>query len=152
MTNYEKIKVACIKANPKLMELSFGCEVMASVDLQGAITPSKVTIKQTIYDVDSFDGIPRYHGKGVQYSSFWRADIKEILGHEPQLSDVLLVIEKLYWSNEFANEAGYDWYVRQLLKRYNLANPLKDQSEETLKCITNLYEELQKIASLHNPL
>lgn len=74
------------------------------------------------------------------------------LSHEPQLSDVLLVIEKLYWSNEFANEAGYDWYVRQLLKRYNLANPLKDQSEETLKYITNLYEELQKIASLHNPL
>lgn len=97
MINYETIRAACIAANPEIVELKFGCEVLI-----GGTDRKRVTEHLVRYDKsealflgrDSFVDLTEDHRTAVLKSCYEthkpsKASL-EILGREIQLADVLL--------------------------------------------------------------
>ncbi len=114
MTNYEKIRATCVKANPKLMEMSLGCEILAYG--QKFILTGNRNAYADIWST-STQVIPE-------------GDMDEILGHEPTLEHVLVAIAKKLE----VEEMGYTMELKtmDLMQLWDLSKPLKEQSEETL--------------------
>lgn len=138
MTNYELIKAACQKANPDLMKLSFGCDIKT---MKWSSNNPVETITQT------------HHGEFIEYECSGRSgrvraiDIVEILGHEPQLSDVLLLLSKITsWRiNQKSDDKSIwmdayrqDTSLKPISGTWDLFKPLKLQSEETLSFMASL--------------
>lgn len=123
--NYEKIKLACQKANPKLMELSFGCEI----EVAGHYA-CPCSIETVLHQSDE---------KVVLYgrtNPLPKVKISKILGHEPTIQDIFLAIsEKLK-----AEDMYYTFTIEvcDILELYDLTKPVKDQSEKTLQLIADL--------------
>jgi hypothetical protein len=137
----EKIRLKCVEANAEILELKFGCVVMAEVRLEGTILPSHTILKHTIYSIEGIDGMARYHGVGQQHSSFWRSDIKEIIGREITLEDVLVAIRTLPLESplrDIITSAHPLYREGTTIKLWQLTKPLSDQSEETLKFIYDI--------------
>lgn len=143
MNNYEKIKRACQIANPKLMDLSFGCEIRVPWPL-GATKDATPMAARVINMFDQWiytDNWPE--------TPFLDKDLIEILGHEPSFADILLVIGK-YWGQDFKvgvngnklNMAFIDGsadIVHQVtIISWDLTKPLKEQSEEVISFIAQL--------------
>lgn len=140
MTNYEIIKAACQKANPDLMKLSFGCK-MKNLHQE----------ESNPYQIKTF--FRKIYGGHVQYQclehdgrlSKFPMDALEILGHEPQLNDVLILLQQKHRDYIYMIDAdGSIWksdtnsYGMAEEAHYDLAKPLKEQSEETLSFIASL--------------
>lgn len=121
--NYEKIKAACLKANPKLMELSFGCEVIMTINKYTSMPKTMKGLFCGIYSGQNNFAIVSKEDNTMRYLSDSEF---EILGHEPTLQDILL-----------ATNAA-DCEEETVLNYYDLSKPVKDQSEETLQFIANL--------------
>lgn len=123
----DKIKEACIKANPEIMELKFGCQ-----------TSEGIFLKQNdgngyFFTEENLNVVPRNEFK-----------ILGVNGRPIQLADVLLAI------NSFSNydvSVFADGSIRAVQPRnpdldkvshFNLTKPLEDQEEETLKFIAEI--------------
>jgi len=140
MTNYEKIKEACIKANPKLMELSFGCGITLKQSYTGEEIEAKIIrpIKDNLYQLDL----------GHEYIT----DNDQILGHEPTLADVLCSVGQdvavvgakdgkacfLRWGQPPVGVEGTRGYWNYKSITWDLTKSLKDQSEECLNFLADL--------------
>lgn len=146
--NYEKIRAACIKANPRLMELSFGCRVVlehrpfeAIEKVEGIILEKHDCVNKEIAYRMYFPSIVEPFQKVVLIKE---EAIKTplILGHPVQLSDVLMAV-KSNTPIEYAITSDNSIIQISLsgdetLSEYDLSKPLKDQSPETLSFIASL--------------
>ena len=123
----QDIREACIKANPEIVELKFGC----TVKFKGGkphIIYSTAPTSNFIYCVGRFRQL--------------RSNIKEILGRPVRLSDVLLAIggestsqkEQESYSVNLSKLCGFGWNVCWDLRNDNLDN----QSPETISFIHSL--------------
>ena len=150
MKNLEKIRKACIKANPEIMELKFGCVEKRHY--------------RNLYDKN---GQPEFDTK-VMYlgttKTQWKDEVvflddqgkpnmdyhcskKEIIGRPIQLADVLLALDKkretgspvwlvashgefILWENKKVKERSVIYW--------NLKKPLEEQSKETIDFIAEL--------------
>lgn len=141
--NIETIRQACIKANPEIVELKFGCR-----------------IEDFMYGQAVIVGIEKYKGESDCYYQFYDKIPEPKLNLSPQnfnwtiigrpirLADVLLVIPENhslsigilgYFENWILVEG--DTYKLKHFKgiKWNLLkDSLEEQSEETLTFISNL--------------
>ena len=81
MNNYEKIKAACQEANPELMKPSFGCKVAFE---------NQILVIAGI-DKGRYDCVEEWNDWKTHSYTLLKDEFN-ILGHEPQLSDVLMAI------------------------------------------------------------
>jgi hypothetical protein len=143
MTNYEKIKKACQIANPKLMDLSFGSQILYGEDHEfPALFINWVSKTENEIAV-----LCCTFGNRKILDREW---IK-ILGHEPQLSDVLMAlhhqkvemkveIEVLsggrfkFWKEDYNKFGDFE----ETNTYFDLSKSVKDQSPETLQFIADL--------------
>jgi hypothetical protein len=148
MTNYEKIRQACVKVNPKLMELKFGCYIIHKPiysDTKKKAIVNKIYSGSTRYITGT-----EFVGECVledddSTTAFCKENVVEILGYEPAWSDLLLALgDKFRVSGDGKLEQWdtQDWWDEGYV---DLTKPLKEQSEEVLKFIANFikYKEGQ---------
>lgn len=140
--NIETIRKACIAANPEIVELKLGCEVIA--------THSEIGVWRGLL------GHPKRTGNAWQCGEkqpqemmgtifIHRVNIREIIGRPIRCADVLNVIleESRYklpheldgltrhqWRNERWIEVLYEWNLPK--------DNLTDQSDETLAFLASL--------------
>lgn len=134
---------ACIKANPSIKDLVFGCEIKTRWNSKAIIlgkSKRKSTKTEEWY---------RYM-HGVTSSTLVMGAIIEIIGRQIQLPDVLLAIDKLYSQPMFIDQSGWFWGQEKrtvtlqetILKptgiEFKVKETLENQSEETLKFISEL--------------
>jgi len=141
MTNYEKIKEACQKANPKLMELSFGCKfkIIGNIGINHLGTGVVISDDIALFDCKnhSFSGYGHREMK-TDMLVFEKSKF-EILGQEPTLADVMLAISKTHCGlainvdGEFKGE-----FLGEEFGKWDLTKNLKDQSEECLNFLADL--------------
>jgi hypothetical protein len=143
--NLKTVRDACIRANPQILELGFGCEIIGPFGK--AIVLAKA--KEHIEGAQKFVG-QRYSVLRGRTSSFYaRVAIKEILGRKIGLADVLLAID--YHSNthnidvpkffdvkeDMPNQALF--LVGKIVYAWNLPkDDLNLQSEPTVQFLADL--------------
>lgn len=148
--NYQALKEVIQKANPEIMELKFGCEVLLK-DFEKDF-PNYVGIyagrrwnKEIDKEVDLVVHKKSGHRHLVQMDKKY-----EILGRPIRLADVLLAIDQKYSDGNirFVSDGGYfwNWDLETSPNEYGAIWNLKDdnldnQSEETKSF---LYELLCK--------
>lgn len=131
-----KIKEACIKANPEIVELKFGCEVIRGSDFGGS--PENVFIGNP-YECKEVLG-----KSNKQVRNPWNIDdtddLLKILGRPIQLADVLLAIQNKKLGQPVYKVGGIAKGGSLILDEvhWKLTKPLEDQSEETLKFIAGI--------------
>jgi hypothetical protein len=114
--NYEKIKRACQIANPRLLELSFGCEI----EVAGHYA-CPCSIETVLHQSDEKVVL---HGRT---NPLPKVKISKILGHEPQLFDIKTMMEY----NGHAVEQNF----LDIVQNWNYPDRLSDQSDVTIKLI-----------------
>lgn len=138
MTNQEKIQFIrerCIKANPDIKKLEFGCEV----EWKGAGASKGIFIKDKRDDSKSY----LFYGSD-RVETFDKEQCKEhvsIIGRPIHLADVLLAIQQEGWSdqNPMWSEETTLYYWQKLCKKWTLKKDnLQDQSPETIDFIYSL--------------
>lgn len=106
----ELVKAACVKANPSIMELGFGCELLFEVEPYNSHNLHRR--KDDIFVVIDENPDAKILGKF------------EILGRPIRLADVLLAIgKKFYFDSSFKGGISRNggWYENgQLLAEWNL--------------------------------
>jgi hypothetical protein len=80
-THLEIIREACIKANPSILELKFGCEIKINDAL------GKIIIVKNIFGVTTYKVI----GSNIDYLE---DEFTEILGRPIRLSDIIFTLYK----------------------------------------------------------
>lgn len=131
----DKIREACIKANPSILDLKFGCEVIVTgIAKDNPGCEKDIIIDNRIKDECIMTGY---------YGNVPLIDIEKILGRPIQLADVLLMIDKEHEGCVFVTVSSngflkVDGLNRTEQPKWNLTKPLEDQSEETLKFISEL--------------
>lgn len=156
----EAVRKACIKANPEIVELKFGCEFYQKHRKTGEVLSDAVYVfvgRGIDVRETSFCLTNRYAGDAIGcydgYASYEVQSEKnmagyiEIIGRPIRLADVLLAL------NRKSNTSGYwavdttgAWLdmrksVRHIMSEWNLRkDSLDEQSEET---ISFLYELLK---------
>jgi len=151
MNNKDKIREACIKANPEIVELKFGCVVNCNLGElyfvydEGAVQNGKVfNPKDGFFCL--YDPID---GRTVDPFEIDRKSV-EIIGRQLQLADVLLAIEDSYShkvsTGSFEKVNGHvtseeyhvQLYFRKFLYLWNLKKPFDEQSEELYEFVVRL--------------
>lgn len=133
--NLQKIKEACIKVNPEIMELKFGCE--------GNYDGNPVKWLRYGMDFQNVDG-PNVHvwqmDNGTRYVTPDN-NIVEILGRPIRLADVLLATQWKFSNGMVdADILGSEGvYLYDLLHDWNLKDDnLDHQPENTITFIASL--------------
>lgn len=153
------VREACIKANPKLMEMSFGCEVRMKTaeelgipDYIGKFVKFGRAAKYTSFEV-WFDGSES--GSQKPYTVNVQEKDVEILGHEPTLADVLLAMHDSEKCHDGYYSMGIDggWYKVEYTypdgnhceikhtgigSSWNLSLPFSQQSQATMVFLAGL--------------
>lgn len=134
----EAIRKACIKANPEIVELKFGCKVK----LPGEVIAIFVRDNNSFVTDDKRRFVDHL---GIKPSKF---DIKEIIGREIGLADVLMAINKKngHIGNVYCRDDGVfgileqddEYHNFRLSEKWDLTKPLTLQSEETIRFIFSL--------------
>ena len=137
MTNYELIKAAAQKANPDLMKLSFGC-VLEDVDgcrttickrenRGNAAHDYLSTTEGQIFVESIYSEAQEQIKSGNITQNNFGADVWKILGHEPQLFDIKVMLEY----------NGYEIGERflDIVRNWTYPAGLSNQSEQTLNLI-----------------
>ena len=134
-TNLEIIREACIKANPEIMALEFGCEIKDFFEGTGVVIGiQKYSNESDCYDV-AYYKIPEPIIDRSPKNLNWK-----ILGRPIRLADVLLSIttnrhgakrgqfisDDINWEHDEV----YFWNLKQ--------DDLRHQSEETLEFLASL--------------
>lgn len=120
------IREACIKANPDIMKLQFGCEIETTRDKTRGIV-----IAAREFDVDvMLEGVRRSIGNRHVVS----------FGRPIRLADVLLAIQKNAHPNNWPkiDVFGYMTGPSKCIGWNLLSDTLTDQSDETIEFIANL--------------
>ncbi len=121
MTNYEKIRKACIEANKEIMELKFGCRIKFNVS--GTWAYAKILH-------ENYAGNFLIEPAPKCTTTIKRKTIKEILGREIQLFDIIFLL-KTFEEDQWSNYAT-------LSERWRHPDNLSEQSEECLSFIASL--------------
>ena len=139
MSKQEQIKTireACIKANPEIVKLKFGCLITFKTPFsdtgvyqvleQTDESISCVTIENGEYRMSHFnkDNIPKYDF--------------EIIGRPIRLSDVLLAIPRSIRERLKIEHSAFGIYVKGHELWNLLKDNLEDQSDETISFIHSL--------------
>ena len=142
--NIEKIRRACIAANPGILDLKFGCLVEVESD-EGNKSSHRVTdvgfnksnskVPYEIY-FGSMRYIPTSAADGHWNNG--RTGGWKILGRDLQLADVLLVEEKILTEAGVFTKSSYYEAFGQIAERWDLKKPLHEQSDETILFIAGL--------------
>jgi len=138
----EAIRKACVKVNPEIVELKFGCKLKliyencssneivlyAEFSKKNNIVPSSILLlsDQIMQPVTenkfTFDGIDIYKYK--------------IIGREIGLADVLMTIRKIHWYKNWEIIKTFrTTMLDELCDLWNLTKPFSIQSEETIRFI-----------------
>lgn len=133
MTNLEKIREACVKANPEIIELKFGCEV----DYYGERTMA--VSNEADYEQGKYIFVsPEVKGNNMVFLD--DKNIK-IIGRPIRLADVLLVLKECinisfsaeyseFFEGDINTRTGIFWNLRD--------DNLEYQSKETITFIAGL--------------
>lgn len=138
----QAITEACVKANPGILDLKFGCRFQLKKGTK---------VVQYIYDTSWYedDGLIKCRDNEDLYDESWTA---KIIGREIGLPDVLLAIGKLGFisykegGRSSSENVSVDTKGRvmnengMILFNWNLLKTLEDQSLPTLEFITSLLE------------
>lgn len=89
---YQKLKKVIQEANPEIMELKFGCNAIWDNSLGDDIP---CTIIEKSYKNYWVIGLKSSEGDSLIIRSVKRREIKEILGREIRLADVLIALDKV---------------------------------------------------------
>ena len=138
ITNTEKITQACIKANPEIMELKFGCEVEYEHRIRtydDGETKGKIKLRAIVSGKTKDKNricITTKMGKG-SHQRYWLEGMK-IIGRPIRLADIVLMI--------LENVEGYarnNKILKVALFMWNLEDDnLDHQSKETINFIYGL--------------
>ena len=132
MKNYQKLKQTIQEANPEIMELKFGCELL-NIDDEG------------IWRVFKIGEVNISNNKIKFYDDYF--EITKILGRPIRLADVLLAWKRYYqnWLNEVQSVApsGKSSFEKldynEIAKNWSLEDDnLDNQSSETKKFLIDL--------------
>ena len=124
----QKIRAKCIEVNPEILELKFGCK---------GITDNRIWVLMNNGDWVIED---------APYNSHSIKEPREIIGRDITLADVLLTLEGTIGviGNDDMRCGLMDGHLiirdedSNKRVRWNLKEPLHNQSEETLKFIADL--------------
>ena len=165
MTNLQKVKELVIEAVPEIMELKFGCEVIAvAVDEVTSPRPDEnVSLDELSWDKDEeyeyrVTGEEPIISKGIvpvihSISPAEAHVVVEILGRPIFLADVLMAFnglkddnENRHWvvnrHGEFLNGALCDIPTHSLVgKTWNLSLPLSGQSPDTIDFLLDILKK-----------
>lgn len=140
-TNIEIIRKACIAANPSILDLTFGCEVIPK---QGEL--SGIVIK--VFENNTVDVICRKEieeQKAVITLEGCPVERLEILGRPITLPDVLLAMNKIDAYGVGSDGRfilGTEWVKEKnglFAMTWNLTKSLEDQSPECLSFLAELF-------------
>ena len=133
------IREACIKANPSIMDLVFGCEVLYKKT--NIIKTCVGRFEADTLTLDFRNGMPQI----LMMDGYMNPDLTEILGRPIRLADVLLAISKTL---KFASSEGckiqlgvatLHFIDKTNLVKWDFKNDsLIEQPEETIDFIYNL--------------
>jgi len=154
MTNLEIIRQACIKANPEINELKFGCELIDKNNQKAHIHGTDLVFASNgdfefyfiSYD-ETVDKIMLWDGEnGIYEKEHYQKDYEvdfEVLGRPIRLSDVLLAIYKKDNANKtnvyLESDGQFVINGNFATKYWDLKNDnLELQSENTIKFLANL--------------
>lgn len=144
MNKIETIREACIKANPDIVYLKRGCELILKEEHKGG---SKHTVL-----VDEKNGV-MWADAGMVIIQIWGDDIKEIIGRPIRLADVLHGIQTkiakqwLDTSNPLETLGKWQPHLEktglEIIKKWRLLeDDLTQQSDETIDFLYNLLSDL----------
>lgn len=138
MTTQEKkefIRLQCIKVNPSILDLVFGCEVK----IDGFLSNTIVYVYPPAPDGEKCVRL-------ADNSQFAVVDL-EIIGREISLADILLAIDKNLpagmWEvpyNVDDDDHEESSYVEQIVEYWNLLLPFHLQDDSTIDFIFNLLQ------------
>lgn len=143
--NLEIVRQACIVANPAIMELGFGCEVL--------IADWIVRIITCPLTANEFLGIRIYGGNtGVVRDTveFKEKAIDKILGRPIRLVDVLVAIRKaspyddslaVFCGGDIVKNGDEGFLPEPKVEWNLLKDDIRDQSEETVAFLAGLLSE-----------
>jgi len=147
----EAIRQACIKANPGIVELKFGCEIETTrMNIKGEkymVVSYNVVNKRGIYDQLTVIKEGRVHSKTFgNVCNNGVLDFKfEIIGRKIGLADVLHTIAKTPITKTITSVSKQGSWIKSVVIKWNL---LKDditlQSEETINFIHSLLEDTKE--------
>lgn len=125
------IKQKCIEANPEIVELKFGCKVLDEVGIE----------EYVLYSQDHWKGYKQVKLDGTA-GMLAVEDLKEILGRDITLADVLLAIDKILdqkWGNGWTRLPDSS-LANLVWEKWNLLETLGNQSQETLDFLFDLFK------------
>jgi len=124
MTNYEKIKEACIKTNPEIMKYEGQCNCPVDHCQDGHFPVQN----NDDGDVD-WEGCPECVVNGEHQCC-----------RPIQLADVLLAVKKIN-EGKVSSAIAHSWFVghsNAILRKWNLTKTLEEQEQSTLEFIAEL--------------
>jgi len=136
MTDYEKLKHVIWDANPSILELKFGCEVLEHEIGRGIILDKPIERNGVVaaYVFDFVDGKP----KNLPFMK----DKMQILGRDITLADVLLALQKIVIKDRTYLVSSFGIIIDTYFKSYATwdlkRDSLDDQSEECKQFLINL--------------
>ncbi len=139
----ETIRKACIKANPSITELKFGCRFFFKENNSPCVYLN--TWKSYTYFMYGHPATP-YLSHSIKTGEFEEIPL-EIIGRPITLADVLLAISRSSNGRGYAVESdGTFMYSEDIYRnhwvseyeRWNLTKPLEQQSPNCLEFIANL--------------
>lgn len=118
------IRAQCVKANPEILKLEFGCEVLVEDEVMVATHWNTSNDTLDVYAPKRAEAL---HHTFNLYPKEW-----EIIGREIRLADVLLAID--FGVQVYSDHARVDMKSANLLEAWNLSrDSLTDQSTPTLQ-------------------
>lgn len=140
MTNLQKVTEACHKANPKLLELSFGCKVKMTIGKYTSTPRDMIGIFCGKYVGQNNYAIASEEDQTMRYLS---ENEIEIIGRDITLEDVLMAFKAL-------DQVGYSFdcdgsvmtYFGGIIRLedniWKLGKPLHEQDEKTINFLADL--------------
>jgi len=125
----EQIRQACIKVNPSILDLKFGCRIKNKIT--GDIN--------TVIDGNVFGGKILHWNWNINEARILTIEEIEILGRDITLEDILMAIKSKNTPMSI-DVNGYFFIVSADLsnKHWHLTKSLQDQSDECIEFIFNL--------------
>ena len=131
MEKLELIRKKCIETNPSILDLEFGCEVMlrnsSIVNVICSISKNEEG-EEYVFTTYGATADKVYLRKKFEHDNY----IKKVIGRQITLADVLMAIERKYHTDSFWS------YFENLILKWNLKEPLGNQSEETIDFLYSL--------------
>lgn len=135
LTTLDKIRVACIAAQPEITELKFGCEVKIKVKddwHKDSGVVYHILDRNTASVDESYRLVERWNSE-------YHPSCFEVLGRPIRLADVLLVLGNGWTRNRQTKIYDLDQKCQAVVCQWSMTkDDLAKQSEETLTFIAGL--------------